>query len=180
MKIFKKSFPNEIRNFSPNFHKKEYAYNAEPYQQLIRYYHMSTGSKQLPETEFLSLSHNKGNKKANRPALKPITTLPDAMRALGFVPPNKIQPGKVTRFSTNGKRSDTAGWVYLYADNKVAQLASFGCLRSKKRYVWHASRIQIILTYSLIGNIKQDYRRSNTQQSQRQNVQIQNISIADA
>ena len=64
-------------------------------------------------------------------------TIYDAIRAQGFEPPDFIQPGKTMRFSTNGKTSDKAGWVYLFADE---QGASFGCNRSGEKHVWQAAR----------------------------------------
>lgn len=64
-----------------------------------------------------------------------MSNLHDAMRAVGFVPPDSIQHGKTTRFSTNGRKSDLSGWVHLFAD---AQGASFGCWRSGVQHVWQA------------------------------------------
>ena len=64
-------------------------------------------------------------------------TLNDAMRAVGFDPPDLIPLNKVTRFSTNGKSTDKAGWVILFADE---QGASFGCNRSGEKHVWQAAR----------------------------------------
>ncbi|WNV04979.1 toprim domain-containing protein [Candidatus Methylospira mobilis] len=62
-------------------------------------------------------------------------TLHDAMYSAGFNPPEVIEPGKTTRFSTNGKRSDSSGWVYLFPDEQGAQ---FGCWRAGSKYVWQA------------------------------------------
>ena len=36
--------------------------------------------------------------------------------ALGYEPPATIEPGKIIRFSTNGKRGDDAGWALLFHD----------------------------------------------------------------
>jgi P4 family phage/plasmid primase-like protien len=66
-----------------------------------------------------------------------MTTLRDAMRAAGFNPPDSITPGKTSRFSTNGKRSDLSGWVHLFADE---QGAVFGCWRSGEQHTWQAQR----------------------------------------
>lgn len=66
-----------------------------------------------------------------------MATLPDAMKAAGFDPPDTITPGKTTRFSTNGKRSDLSGWVHLFADE---QGAAFGCWRSGEQHTWQAKR----------------------------------------
>jgi P4 family phage/plasmid primase-like protien len=64
-------------------------------------------------------------------------TLHDSMTAAGFDPPDTIIPGRFTRFSTNGKRSNTAGWVYLFPDE---QGAVFGCWRSDEQHTWQAQR----------------------------------------
>lgn len=64
-------------------------------------------------------------------------SLRDSMQAAGFDPPDNIQPGKTTRFSTNGKRADLSGWVHLFADS---QGAAFGCWRSGVSQVWQATR----------------------------------------
>ncbi len=63
--------------------------------------------------------------------------LQEAMRALGFKPPDRIPAGKTTRFSTNGKRSDLSGWVHLFPDE---QGAVFGCWRTGIKQVWQAKR----------------------------------------
>ncbi|MGZ8915198.1 MAG: phage/plasmid primase, P4 family [Methylobacter sp.] len=61
----------------------------------------------------------------------------DAMTAAGLEPPDNIQPGKTTRFPTNGKRSDLSGWVHLFDDAKGAV---FGCWRTGDRHTWQAKR----------------------------------------
>lgn len=66
-----------------------------------------------------------------------MTTLYDAMKAAGFDPPDSIPTGKITRFSTNGKRSDLSGWVHPFADG---QGAVFGCWRSGEQHVWQATK----------------------------------------
>jgi P4 family phage/plasmid primase-like protien len=60
-----------------------------------------------------------------------------AMREEGFNPPNFIEPGEINRFSTNGKKSDKAGWVLLFADGKGA---AFGCHRSGEKHNWQEAR----------------------------------------
>ncbi len=64
-------------------------------------------------------------------------SLREAMQAAGFDPPDHISPCKTMRFSTNGKRSDLSGWVYLFADE---QGAAFGCWRSGVQRTWQANR----------------------------------------
>ena len=61
----------------------------------------------------------------------------DAIRAVGYEPPPNIAVGKVTRFSTNGKRNDRSGWVHVFDD---AHGAVFGCWRSGEQHQWHEKR----------------------------------------
>jgi phage/plasmid primase-like uncharacterized protein len=64
-------------------------------------------------------------------------TLEDAIRGAGFDPPASIERGRVIRFSTNGKRGDLAGWVFLFPDE---QGAVFGDWRSGQEHAWQAHR----------------------------------------
>jgi putative DNA primase/helicase len=66
-----------------------------------------------------------------------MATLQDTIRAAGLEPPDNIPPGKTTRFSTNGKRSNMSGWVHLFPDGKGA---TFGCWRSGVQHTWQAQR----------------------------------------
>lgn len=59
-----------------------------------------------------------------------------AMLAAGLTPPDEIVAGKLTRFSTNGKRSDDAGWYILHDDERAA--GRFGCNRSGVDVTWKA------------------------------------------
>ena len=61
----------------------------------------------------------------------------DAIRAVGYEPPSNIAVGKVTRFSTNGKRNDRSGWVHVFDDGKGAV---FGCWRSGEQHQWFEKR----------------------------------------
>ena len=61
----------------------------------------------------------------------------DAIRAVGYEPPSNIVVGKVTRFSTNGKRNDRSGWVHVFDDGKGAV---FGCWRSGEQHQWFEKR----------------------------------------
>ena len=61
----------------------------------------------------------------------------DAIRAVGYEPPPNISVGKVTRFSTNGKRNDRSGWVHVFDDGKGAV---FGCWRSGEQHQWFEKR----------------------------------------
>ncbi|MDP1664580.1 MAG: phage/plasmid primase, P4 family [Methylobacter sp.] len=60
-----------------------------------------------------------------------------AMMAAGFEPPDFIPAGQTVRFSTNGKSSDKAGWVFKFADGKGA---TFGCNRTGEQHVWQEAR----------------------------------------
>ncbi len=52
-----------------------------------------------------------------------------AIAAAGLPVPADVQAdGKLHRFSTNGKRSDGAGWYVLHDDDVAA--GAFGCWRS--------------------------------------------------
>ena len=69
--------------------------------------------------------------------LHPIDAFRDAMRAAGYEPPADIIPGKWHRYSTNGKRSDTAGYAFMFADERGA---IFGDFRTGEEHVWQAER----------------------------------------
>ena len=60
-----------------------------------------------------------------------------AMRAAGLEPPENIQPGKLHRFSTNGKRNDDAGWCLLFPDLLGG---AFGDHRTGLSETWQAKR----------------------------------------
>lgn len=61
----------------------------------------------------------------------------DAIRSAGLIPPEAIEPGKLHRFSSNGKRGDDAGWCKLFPD-----LAGgiYGDHRTGLYEVWQAER----------------------------------------
>jgi phage/plasmid primase-like uncharacterized protein len=61
----------------------------------------------------------------------------DAMRAHGLNPPEIIEPGKLHRFPTNGKRHDDAGWCKLFANGGGGV---FGDFRSGRSETWQAKR----------------------------------------
>ena len=61
----------------------------------------------------------------------------DAIRSVGYEPPSNIAIGKVTRFSTNGRRNDRSGWVHVFEDGKGAV---FGCWRSGEQHQWFEKR----------------------------------------
>jgi putative DNA primase/helicase len=61
-----------------------------------------------------------------------------AIAAAGLTPPDEIVGGKLTRFSTNGKRSDDAGWYVFHDDERAA--GRFGCNRSGVDATWRAEQ----------------------------------------
>jgi len=64
-----------------------------------------------------------------------IDSLRSAMSAAGIAPPEEIQAdGRIHRFSTNGKRSDTAGWYVIFCDGIAA--GSFGDYRTGLSQNW--------------------------------------------
>src|SRR5688572_23487117 len=60
-----------------------------------------------------------------------------AIRDHGFAPPSIIEPGRIHRFSTNGKPSDDAGWCKLFTDEFGGV---FGDHRSGMQETWRACR----------------------------------------
>lgn len=61
-------------------------------------------------------------------------TLLDAFTRVGMTYPERgMVAGKLLRFSTNGKPTDTAGWCKLYPDGMGA---AFGCNREGTSYIW--------------------------------------------
>lgn len=68
------------------------------------------------------------------------SALPDfqaAMRARGLEPPAEIIPGKLHRFSPNGKRGDDAAWCKLFEDGRGGV---FGNWREGYSESWQARR----------------------------------------
>ncbi len=68
----------------------------------------------------------------------PIDAFRSAILSAGFNPPEEITPGKWLRYSTNGKRSDTAGYAFMFADERGG---IFGDFRSGEEHVWQAERL---------------------------------------
>ncbi|MGH8478355.1 MAG: hypothetical protein ACREXK_01960 [Gammaproteobacteria bacterium] len=66
-----------------------------------------------------------------------ITEFKAAMCARGLIPPEIIEPGKLHRFSTNGRARDDAGWLKLFTDS---QGGVFGDFRSGLSETWQAKR----------------------------------------
>lgn len=83
---------------------------------------------------------------ANRPTLlHPRLDSPRAFRtailsALGNAP-EAIEPGRMLRFSTNGKRGDLAGWCLLFVDGRAG---IYGCHRTGLSAVWTATERRLM------------------------------------
>lgn len=61
----------------------------------------------------------------------------DAIRSAGLIPPDVIETdGKLHRFSSNGKRGDSAGWYLLFSDGIPA--GCFGDWRTGFTQTWRA------------------------------------------
>lgn len=59
--------------------------------------------------------------------------------ACGFEPPERIEPGRIVRFSTNGKRGDDAGWALLFPDGDGGVVGDW---RSGEQQIWQAEKVQ--------------------------------------
>lgn len=67
----------------------------------------------------------------------PIEQFRDAIQTAGLVPPDEIEAdGKLHRFSSNGKKTDDAGWYLLHDDGIPA--GSFGDWRTGITQTWRA------------------------------------------
>lgn len=55
----------------------------------------------------------------------------------GYELPMRLEPGRIVRFATNGKRHDDAGWAVLFADGMGGVVGDW---RSGASHVWHARR----------------------------------------
>lgn len=64
------------------------------------------------------------------------STFRDAMLSQLGGAPDLIEPGRVLRFATNGKRGDTAGWCKLFDDGRGGV---YGCHRQSISASWTAS-----------------------------------------
>lgn len=64
-------------------------------------------------------------------------TFSDFIRSLGYEPPERLEPGRWTPFSTNGKHSDTAGRVKLFPDGEGGIVYDW---RSGECQTWQAKR----------------------------------------
>lgn len=59
-----------------------------------------------------------------------------AITAAGLTPPKDIEPGRLMRYSTNGRKSDTSGWCRLFRDGHAG---AFGDFRRGFSSIWAAS-----------------------------------------
>ena len=69
--------------------------------------------------------------------ITPFDAFRDAIRAAGFEPPAEVIPGKWHRYSTNGRRSDTAGYAFMFQDERGG---IFGDFRTGEEHTWQAER----------------------------------------
>ena len=84
-----------------------------------------------------------------------------AIEAAGLVPPGTIHgDGELHRFSTTGKRSDSAGWYVLHDDGLPAGV--FGCWRTGLTETW-CSKAESTLTQA-----ERDTMRKRVQEAKRQ------------
>lgn len=89
-----------------------------------------------------------------------------AMSAAGIAPPDTIvADGKLHRFSTNGKRGDTAGWYYLDLSHRAH--GAFGCWRSGQRGQWSQTVGQHRPHY-----LTAEYRRLRAQEKRLREEQV--------
>lgn len=61
----------------------------------------------------------------------------EAMARAGFEPPPSFEPGRVARFSRNGRQSDRAGWLLAFPDGEGA---IFGDWRTGEEHQWQKER----------------------------------------
>lgn len=64
-------------------------------------------------------------------------TLADAFTQAGMPYPGEAEPGRLRRFSTNGKQHDTAGWLRVFDDGDGAV---FGSWRDGVSFVWQREK----------------------------------------
>lgn len=98
-----------------------------------------------------------------------------AIENAGLVPPLEIiDDGKRRRFSTNGKRSDEAGWYLLHGDGLPA--GAFGCWRAGVSETWCASE-----RYALSGQERHQQReRIESLRRQQEAEQQERHALAQA
>lgn len=90
-----------------------------------------------------------------------------AMRvALGpdAILPQRIQSGRWHRFSTNGRRGDTAGWCMLFPDMRAGV---FGCYRAGVSDVWSA-RGREAMTPSERAELRQQVQQAQAERTAEQ------------
>jgi putative DNA primase/helicase len=78
--------------------------------------------------------------------------------------PQRIEPGRWQRFSTNGKRSDSAGWFRMFPDLRAGV---FGCYRASVSDVWSA-RSREIMTPAERAELQQQVRQAKAEQAAEQ------------
>lgn len=92
----------------------------------------------------------------------------DFAQSLGYELPPRIEPGRRFRFSTNGKRGDSAGWGYLFPDERGGIVGDW---RTGGEHVWQAKRERRLTAEeftSLQIKIEHQKREAQAQRDQEQ------------
>ena len=98
-------------------------------------------------------------------------TLQQAFEQVGYEFPH-INGAAITRFSTNGKGGDKAGWLKVFADGDGA---AFGCWRSNEQYTWQRKRDQA----TPISQAELDALRAKHKAAQQEAEQARDAAYAD-
>lgn len=89
--------------------------------------------------------------------------------ALGHAP-QVVEPGRVHRFSTNGKRGDTAGWCKLFEDGRAGVFGDFRSGLSSVWSNWSAQRCER-MTPADRADMARQFARAQTQRQDQQRRQ---------
>lgn len=88
------------------------------------------------------------------------------LQALGHAP-ESIEPGRMQRFSTNGRRGDLAGWCQLFEDGRAGV---FGDFRSGNSSVWTAQR-RLLMTPAERADMARQLAKAKAQRETQQRQQ---------
>jgi len=88
-------------------------------------------------------------------------TLADAFAQTNLAYPGEVEPGRFKRFSSNGKKHDTAGWVKVFPDGDGAV---FGCWRDGDiAYTWQRKCDGQQLSRTDIATVRQQAEQARRQ-----------------
>lgn len=88
-------------------------------------------------------------------------TLADAFAQTNLAYPGEVEPGRFKRFSSNGKKHDTAGWVKVFPDGDGAV---FGCWRDGDiAYTWQRKRDGQPMSRTDIATVRQQVEQARRQ-----------------